>query len=138
MSLFPISLLLLKYNRGRLRREKRASLSIIVSALVIALTVFVGNIIVDPATAGYVIRTCSHRGTNHISRYFAAYVIGLVMIFSATQNKVRLLRWVYWLYDQCPSLHTNGFSNGWGQRLVKTITLMKRQPVCILIKTDEV
>jgi len=54
MALFPLSLLLLKYNRGRLPRHPRTSLLVIFGALVVSLTVFIGNIALDPATVGYV------------------------------------------------------------------------------------
>ena len=55
MSLFPLSLLLLKFNRGRLKRDSRTPLSVVIITLVISAAVFAGNIAVDPATAGLVL-----------------------------------------------------------------------------------
>lgn len=55
MSLFPLSLLFLKFNRGRLARDSRTSLSVIIGALAVAAVVFAGNIAVDPTTAGSVL-----------------------------------------------------------------------------------
>lgn len=54
MSLFPISLLLLKFNRGRLPRTSRTSLLIVVAALLVAPVILAGNIAFNPKTAGCV------------------------------------------------------------------------------------
>jgi amino acid transporter len=54
MSLFPLSLLLLKFNRGRLKRDTRTSLSVVITTLVISAVAFAGNIAVNPITAGSV------------------------------------------------------------------------------------
>lgn len=50
--LFPLSLLLLKFNRGRLPREPQTSLGVIFGAISIGLTIIGGNIAIDPTTAG--------------------------------------------------------------------------------------
>jgi hypothetical protein len=55
-----------------------------------------------------------------------------------SQNKTRLLRSMYWAYDQHALLHSWRCTRGWGQWLVKTIARLKSQPVCVLAKTDEV
>lgn len=72
------------------------------------------------------------------ARYFAAYFAGIIVFFSATQNKVHLLRWVYWTYDQYPALHTWRATRAWGDKLISTMSSLRRQKVCILVKTDEV
>ncbi|KAF8902544.1 AAAP amino acid permease [Gymnopilus junonius] len=122
MSLFPISLLLLKYNRGRLQRKTSTRLFVIIAALLVAPTIFAGNIAYHPRTAGY----------------FAPYFLGIVAIFSATQSKVNLLRWLYWVYDQYPSLHEWKATRAWGEKLINLMRNLKRQSVCILVKTDEI
>ncbi|GLB39740.1 putative amino acid permease [Lyophyllum shimeji] len=122
MSLFPLALLLLKFSRGRLPRNSSTPLAVVVAAAAVSAVVFAGNIAVDPATAGY----------------FAAYFIGIVTVFTATQNKIHLLRWVYWVYDQYPRLHSWKLTKTWGCKLIDLMTSLKRQPVCILVKTDEI
>ncbi|KDR77023.1 hypothetical protein GALMADRAFT_425547 [Galerina marginata CBS 339.88] len=122
MTLFPASLILLKFNRGRLPRESRTQLVVVVAALVLAPTVFAGNVAYNPRTSGY----------------FAAYFIGIVAVFSATQSKVHLLRWLYWVYDQYPTLHEWKATKAWGEKLIRLMRNLKRQPVCILVKTDEI
>lgn len=52
MTLFPIALLLLKFNRGRLPRENPVKLITICGALVISAVVLSGNIAYNPKTAG--------------------------------------------------------------------------------------
>lgn len=139
MSLFPLSLLLLKFNRGRLPRQSHTPLWIILLALAVAATVIAGNVSIEPSTAGYVHGLVVELVLTHLGcRYFAAYFLGIVLIFSATQNKVHLLRWVYWAYDQYPVLHRWGYTRSWGTRLIDLMTHLKRQPVCILVKSDEV
>ena len=54
MSLFPISLLLLKFNRGRLPRGSKTSLLIVVAALLVVPVIFAGNIAFNPKTTGCV------------------------------------------------------------------------------------
>ena len=53
MSLFPLSLLLLKFNRGRLPRASHTPLIIIFASLGLSITAFAGIVAVDPLTAGY-------------------------------------------------------------------------------------
>ncbi|KAF9467230.1 amino acid permease-domain-containing protein [Collybia nuda] len=122
MSLFPMTLLLLKFNRGRIKRDSHTPLFIIILALIISAIVFAGNIAVEPATFGY----------------FAAYFLGIVILFSITQNRIYLLRWIYWIYDQYPRLHVASPTRSWGDRLIALMVHLKRQPVCIFIKTDEI
>jgi hypothetical protein len=71
-------------------------------------------------------------------RYFAAYFLAVAIFFMATQNKTRLLGWVYWIYDQSPVLHTWRLTRRWGDRIINTMTRLRKQPVCILTRTDEV
>lgn len=138
MGLFPLSLLLLKFNRGRLPREPRTPLSIVLIVLCLLLVVFAGNVALDPSTAGLVLPFfyCLFLPLSY--RYFAAYLIGIVSLFTATQNKTQLIRWIYWIYDQYPRLHTWRLSRSWGTRLIQAVAKLKRQPVCILVKSDEV
>ncbi|KAJ7159241.1 amino acid permease-domain-containing protein [Mycena crocata] len=122
MALFPLSLLLLRFNRGRVPRARNTPLSGVLLALALTPVVFAGNIAIDPSTAGY----------------FAAYLFGVLLVFAATQNQVQLLRAVYWTYDQYPALHRLPGSKTWGGKLVAVMKQLKRQPVCVLVKADEI
>ncbi|KAF9484090.1 hypothetical protein BDN70DRAFT_891267 [Pholiota conissans] len=122
MALFPISLLLLKFNRGRLPRKGSAGVGVLVLAGLVVGSVGAGNIAYKPRTAGY----------------FAAYFLGIITLFSATQNKVHLLRWVYWVYDQYPTLHNGRATRAWGGGLIRVMQSLRGQEVCILVKTDEI
>lgn len=129
MTLFPLSLLTLRFNRGRLRRSNMTQLSTVLFALlVISPVVLAGNIALNPKTAGY----------------FAIYELCVLGLLVVTQNKVAILRWVYWIYDQW-----HGFVNGrleaevvahqrTGGGLVKLMTKLRQQVVCICVKGDEV
>ncbi|KAJ3506729.1 hypothetical protein NLJ89_g6709 [Agrocybe chaxingu] len=122
MALFPVSLLLLKFNRGRLPRGRKTRLVVLGLALATVPVVWAGNVAYEPRTAGY----------------FAIYFIAIVAFFSATQNKVHLLRCVYWVYDQYPSLHKWRATQACDRKLINFMTSLKRQPVCILVRTDEI
>lgn len=130
MALFPLSLLLLRFNRGRLRRSSITRLSTILFALLIVSPVILaGNIAINPKTAGY----------------FAIYVLGVLSALIATQNKVSILRYIYWVYDQWHSLRSGGPAEAavvphhrTGLGLVKLMTRVKRQVVCICVKGDEI
>lgn len=140
MALFPLSLLLLRFNRGRLRRETSARLStILFSLFVISPVILAGNVAINPKTAGY----------------FAIYVLGVLSVLVVTQNKVGALRHIYWVFDQWHSGRRGGeeegtgrserpgyvarqASNKAGRNLVKLMTRMRRQVVCVCVKGDEV
>ncbi|KAF8911346.1 amino acid permease-domain-containing protein [Mucidula mucida] len=122
MALFPISLLVLKFNRGRLPRSPHTPLTVVLLTLALSPTVFAGNIAIDPSTAGY----------------FCAYFFAIVILFAATQNKAKLLGTLYWLYDQYPLLHRWKLSRMWGSKLITKIAKMKRKTVCVLVKSDEI
>ncbi|KAF8635626.1 hypothetical protein AX15_000265 [Amanita polypyramis BW_CC] len=122
MSLFPLSLLLLRFNRGRVPRQIQIHLGFIFAALIIIPLVFAGNIAVNPKTAGY----------------FSAYFICVITVLFAMQNKVQLLRYIYWLYDQYPVMHRWGLTESWGSKLIAGMKRLKNQPLCILTKTDEI
>ncbi|KNZ72511.1 hypothetical protein J132_02938 [Termitomyces sp. J132] len=107
MSLFPLALLLLKLDRGRIARTPNTHVLIVFSSIVISILVFAGNIALNPATAGY----------------FLVYFLSITTIFKATQNRIHLLRWVYWLSKV---------------KLIDLMLSLKSQPICILVKTSEV
>ena len=52
MTLFPLSVLLLKFNRGRLPRDPHVSILLVFFALAVAAVVIGGNIAYDPITIG--------------------------------------------------------------------------------------
>ncbi|KAK0205192.1 amino acid permease-domain-containing protein [Desarmillaria ectypa] len=122
MALFPICLLLLKFNRGRLPRTPKTPVSIVFLTLAVVPTVFAGNIAIDPITFGY----------------FSAYFVTMIMLFSITQKMTCLLRWIYWIYDQYPMLQRWNAKKLWASRLTKAMAKLRRKPVCILAKSDEI
>ncbi|KAF7800166.1 hypothetical protein EIP86_011413 [Pleurotus ostreatoroseus] len=53
-------------------------------------------------------------------------------------KKARVVHWILWVYDQMPWLHQMSWTKRWGDRLTGLVRLLRRQPVCILVKTDEI
>ncbi|KAJ7838865.1 amino acid permease-domain-containing protein [Mycena olivaceomarginata] len=122
MAIFPIALLMLRFNRGRLPRNTRTPLSVIIASLAVTAAVFAGNVAIDPTTVGY----------------FIAYLIGVVSVFGITQRQGFILKMMYWTYDQDPSLHRLSITKTWGKSLVERMGRLKQQPICILVNTDEI
>ncbi|KAI6015111.1 amino acid permease-domain-containing protein [Pisolithus orientalis] len=122
MMLFPISLILLRFSRPRLPRASQCSLTVIIGAIVVSTVVLAGNIGINPAIAGW----------------FSLYFSILVIAFSVANNKVTILRWMYWTYDQLPLLHEWKLIRGWGTYLISLMRRLKRQQVCIFVNTDEI
>ncbi|KAI6026044.1 amino acid permease-domain-containing protein [Pisolithus marmoratus] len=122
MMLFPVSLFLLRFSRPRLPRVSQCSLTIITGAVVVSVVVLAGNVSINPAIAGW----------------FSLYFSILIISFSIANNKVAILRWVYWTYDQLPLLHEWKLIRGWGTGLITLMRRLKRQEVCILVNTDEI
>ncbi|KLO06622.1 hypothetical protein SCHPADRAFT_923138 [Schizopora paradoxa] len=122
MGLFPLSLLLLKFNRGRVPRQRRVSLSWTALTLAITVVVFVGNVAMDPKTVGY----------------FSAYAVGIVFFFFVNSNKVQIIRYIYWAYDQTPLLHQWSWARRMSSIFMRLLTSLRQQPVCVLAKCDEI
>lgn len=122
MMLFPVSLVLLRFSRPRLPRVSRCSFTVIIGATLVSAVVLAGNVGINPVIAGW----------------FALYFSILVISFSVANNKVAILRWVYWTYDQVPLLHEWKLIRGWGTGLIILMRRLKRQEVCILVNTDEI
>ncbi|KAJ7862994.1 hypothetical protein B0H13DRAFT_2354347 [Mycena leptocephala] len=122
MAIFPIGLLMLRFNRGRLPRNTKTPLSVIIASLAVTAAVFAGNVAIDPTTVGY----------------FIAYRIAVVSVFVVTQKQGFILKVMYWTYDQDPSLHHWSTTKTLGKSLVGRMVRLKQQPICILVNSDEI
>ncbi|KAI0083586.1 amino acid permease-domain-containing protein [Irpex rosettiformis] len=122
MALFPLAVLLLKFNRGRLSRDCRAPLGKVLFTLAIVAVMIGGNVAIDPSIVGYA----------------AAYFIVIAVFFYVTMKASRLVHTVLWLYDQSKFVRTAVWARSWGARLTTAMSHLRRQPVCILVKSDEI
>lgn len=122
MALFPISLILLRFSRPRLPRASQCSLFVVAGAIGVTVTIAAGNVAIDPIIAGW----------------FSLYLIILLVLFYVSQNKVTMLRWIYWAYDQLPWLHRLQLTKGWGDGLIRRMRSLRRREVCLLVKSDEI
>ena len=122
MALFPISLILLKFNRGRIVHSRNASITLALLTLAFVTVIFAGNVAINPRTVGY----------------FAAYAVAITAFFFLSNKKARIVRWMYWMYDQTPFLHKWRWAHRKSDLLVKTLKRLRKQHVCVLAKTDEV
>lgn len=66
MALFPLSLLLLKFNRGRIPRQYKAPLWLPILALALAFVILAGNLSIDPSTLKCVYLKFDLRKTDQI------------------------------------------------------------------------
>ena len=70
--------------------------------------------------------------------YAAAYVLVISSIFFITMKKVRVLHAVLWAYDQYGVLTRLEWTKHWGEKMANAMRHLRKQPVCVLVKTDEV
>ncbi|EKM52801.1 uncharacterized protein PHACADRAFT_212012 [Phanerochaete carnosa HHB-10118-sp] len=122
MALFPLSVLLLKFSRGRLTRTPRTPLFLAPLTLAVAAAIIGGNIAVDPSIVGYA----------------AAYFLALAAAFQLTMKKVRVLHGLLWAYDQYRVLTRHAWTRTCGENLAAAVSHLRKQPVCVLVKTDEI
>ncbi|KAI0338562.1 hypothetical protein BDW22DRAFT_1362598 [Trametopsis cervina] len=122
MALFPLANLLLKFNRGRLAAVSRAPLAEVLLTLAIVGVIIGGNIAIDPSIVGYA----------------AAYFIVIASVFYGTLKASRLVHVLLWLYDRSTWLQKIVWTRRWGASLTTAMRHLRRQPVCILIKSDEI
>ena len=139
MVCFPLSALLLKYSRGRLRRTVDASIGLAFFITAMTICFLVGNLVQAPITLG-------------IFAAYAAVIFGVLWSFN---SKVAILQFAIWMvsflsvtanstyrslpkYDQHAWLHRQEWSKDWGTRMIRYMTRARAQPVCIFVKTDEV
>lgn len=73
-----------------------------------------------------------------LDRYFAVYVAVILTGFVFTQTKSRLLLALLGAYDQVAVLHKWPMMRRASEKMIVWITRLRRQPVCLLTKTDEV
>lgn len=122
MVMFPLALLLLKHNRDRLKRDRNTSLLVILTAFAIICVIVVGNVIVSPQNL----------------EYFTAYFIGILFSFFLVQNKSQIIRRLHWTLGQFPWLTGWKRTSHWISRLIRMVRRLKTQPVCILVKNEEI
>ncbi|KAI0790136.1 amino acid permease-domain-containing protein [Irpex lacteus] len=122
MALFPLAALLLKFNRGRLYRETSAPLVEVLLTLAIVAVMIGGNVAIDPSIVGYA----------------AAYFFVIAAFFYGTMKASRLIHAVLWLYDQSKYVRKAAWTRNWGVSLTTAMSHLRRQPVCILVKSDEI
>ncbi|KAI0689016.1 amino acid permease-domain-containing protein [Cytidiella melzeri] len=122
MTLFPLAVLLLKFNRGRLAREKRTPLYAVFFTLAVVAVIIGGNIAIDPTIVGYA----------------AAYFVVIAAFFYGTMKTSRFVHAILWLYDQSSWLQRTLWARNWGTRLTTAMSHLRREPVCILVKSDEI
>lgn len=87
MTLFPVSLLLVKFNRGRLNRINGASLSLTFVTIMLCLVAFGGNIAIDPTTVGCVPVLIPLSTLNHCLTY-KSLAISLLMLLCSLHSSI--------------------------------------------------
>lgn len=114
--LFPISSLVLSYNRPRLARAPRPSLFIVVFTIALSITLIVGNSVLAPKTIGY----------------FATYTIVLFAAFYALSVKSGAVKLLWWVLEH--SSRTGGLA----KKAVGAMVALRGGPVIVFVETDEV
>lgn len=118
MALYPLSSLLLTYNRPRLPRSPHTSLLFTLFTFVVSLVLIGGNIALAPATIGY----------------FAAYatVIGGGIWLMSRKSEVLVFAW--WVLSRGNS----SWREKGCERLVRGMKKVRSGAVVVFVETDEV
>ena len=122
MGLFALSNISLKFNRDRLVRQPRASLPIVLLALIIVLAAIAGNIAMSPPMVGY------------FAVFFLIATVG--MTYTAFHGKLAIA--LYWIYDRNPKLHSWRRTKHWSFKLSDRIQKSRERPTVFFAKTDAV
>ncbi|KAM0747576.1 hypothetical protein T439DRAFT_305359 [Meredithblackwellia eburnea MCA 4105] len=114
--LFPISSLVLSYNRPRLPRTPTPSLLLTLLTIALSIVLIVGNSVLAPLTIGY----------------FAIYLIVVYATFWAFSRRARCAKVAWWVLDRWK------WTKGLAGRIVETMLKMKGRAVVVFVETDEV
>ncbi|KAG8821976.1 hypothetical protein FRC18_011138 [Serendipita sp. 400] len=120
--LYPLSNILLKFNRDRLPRKFRASLSVTLLALVATVTVLAGNLVLSPVAIGL------------FASYFVFILAGLFIV----KSQAKIARVVIWLYGQSEFFRNFKLTRGLDALCVKIIKSTRRHPICVWVKGDDI
>ena len=62
----------------------------------------------------------------------------IAAVFFFTMKKVSVLHALLWTYDQYGTLSRVRWTRTWGAKLAGAMRHLRTQPVCVLVRTDEV
>lgn len=120
--MYPISNILLKFNRDRLPRKYKTSLMMTALAFVSTLTVLIGNLVLSPIALGL------------FACYFA-FILGSLLI---AKSQAKIARVVIWLYGQSEVFQKFKLTRGLDVVCVKLIKATRRHPICVWVKGDDI
>ncbi|KAG9036441.1 hypothetical protein FS837_001686 [Tulasnella sp. UAMH 9824] len=120
--LYSVSNILLKFDRDRLPRDYQAKLGVTVLAFLAMVVVLAGNIIPTPKILGL----------------FLAYFIVVLACLVGLQSRIQLARVAMWLYDQNFTLQKWRYTKGWDSSIVRWMTRLRKRPVCVWVKVDDI
>ncbi|KZP00412.1 hypothetical protein CALVIDRAFT_533426 [Calocera viscosa TUFC12733] len=120
MAQYPISHIMLRFNRDRLPRKYRAPLWLSVLGLCSMIVLEVGNIIQDPKTIGL----------------FVAYFGVIWLTLWVLKSQVLLARLALWVYDQA-GLYRVRWLKGMDASVGRLMVKLRRRAVCVWVKSDD-
>ncbi|KAG8924000.1 hypothetical protein FRC00_005620 [Tulasnella sp. 408] len=120
--LYSVSNILLKFDRDRLPRDYHAKLGVTVVAFLAMVVVLAGNIIPTPKILGL----------------FLAYFIVVLACLVGLRSRIKLARVAMWLYDQNSALQKWRYTKGWDSSIVRWMTRLRKRPVCVWVKGDDI
>ncbi|KZT52939.1 hypothetical protein CALCODRAFT_458622, partial [Calocera cornea HHB12733] len=120
MALYPLSHIMLRFNRDRLPRKYHSALGWSVLAMASMIVLWVGNIVQDPKTIGL----------------FAAYFGVVWLSLWILKSQVLLARLALWVYDQV-ALYRIRWFKGMDASVGRMMVKLRRRAVCVWVKTDD-
>ncbi|KIM22963.1 hypothetical protein M408DRAFT_269399 [Serendipita vermifera MAFF 305830] len=120
--LYPVSNVLLKFNRDRLPRQYRASPLIVFLSFASIVVVLAGNLALSPIALGL----------------FASYFVFLFLCLIFTKSQVKLARIAIWLYGQVDVFQRFKWTRGMDSAFVAIIRRTRRHAICVWMKGDDI
>ncbi|KAG8905917.1 hypothetical protein FRB99_007997 [Tulasnella sp. 403] len=76
--------------------------------------------------------------TIHSIGLFLAYFLAILACLLFIKSRVKIGRVAMWLYDQVTALHQWKVTRGWDASIVKWMSRLRKRPICVWVKTDDI
>ncbi len=119
---FAISAMLLKFNRDRLKRSSSASVATLMAAILVMIVVLAGNVAQAPI----------------ILLLFGVVLVVMLLMLHTLQRLAIIYEWSLYVFEHVPTFRKWKWTKHLDQRLIAGIKGVRRAPVCVWVKEDDI
>lgn len=132
---------MLKFNRDRIPRQYSTSILLTFVSIGAITAVLIGNVILTcvglPPSRVFSTEDCGICSPK-ILALFLAYYAAILASLLFMHSRLKFGRIAMWLYDQTTFLHKAKVSKGWHGSIVRWMTRLRKRPIAVWVKGDEV